>query len=82
MFRISKYSSTHGVSFLSGAYVPVDEYHCHHIIPLCKGGTNDFDNLCVLSDAEHKILHGKTPELLYNMYPRKKKRIKSLIEKL
>jgi len=82
MFRISKYSSTHGVSYLSGDYVPVEEYHCHHIKPLRKGGTNDFDNLCVLSNLEHLILHSATPERLCALYPRKKKRIQTLLEQL
>ena len=82
MFRISKYSSSKGVSYLSGEFVPVDEYHCHHIKPRHKGGTNDFDNLCVLSKSEHQILHGKAPEQLYKLYPKRKKRIKLLIEAL
>ena len=80
MFRISKYSSCRGISYLSGEYVPVDDYHCHHMKPLEKGGTNDFDNLCVLSETEHIILHSSTPERLYELLPQKKKRIKSLIE--
>jgi hypothetical protein len=82
MFRISKYSSVKGVSFLSGEYVPVDEYHCHHIKPVSKGGTLDFDNLCVLSELEHRILHSCNPEALYSIYPRKHKRIKFLIDAL
>jgi len=80
MFRISKYSSTKGISYLSGEYVPVWVYHCHHIKPREKGGTNDFDNLCVLSETEHNILHSSTPERLYEMFPKKHKRIKSLID--
>ena len=82
MFRISKYSSMKGVSYLSGNFVPVDEYHCHHIKPLSKGGTNDFDNLCVLSESEHLILHSSTPERIYSMFPRKIRRIKALIDSL
>lgn len=82
MFRISKYSSVKGVSYLSGKKVPVWEYHCHHIKPEGKGGTHDFDNLCVLSETEHQILHSNTPEQLYLLYPRKKKRIKTLVDAL
>ena len=82
MFRISKYSCSKGVSYLSGEHVPVNEYHCHHIKPVEKGGTNDFDNLCVLSEEEHKILHSNTPERLYSMFPRKIRRIKALIDAL
>ena len=82
LFRISKYSSVKGVSYLSGERVPVSEYHCHHITPLQKGGTNEFHNLCVLSETEHMILHSTTPERLYDLYPRKKKRTRVLIEAL
>jgi group II intron reverse transcriptase/maturase len=82
MFRISKFSSTKGVSYLSGNHVPVNEYHCHHIIPREKGGSSDFDNLCVLSEMEHLILHSNTPERLYSMFPRKIRRIKALIDAL
>ena len=82
LFRISKYSSTKGISYLSGEYVPVGQYHCHHIKPLKSGGTNDFNNLCVLSELEHTILHSTTPERLYDLFPKKKKRIKALIEAL
>lgn len=82
MFRISKYSSVKGISYLSGNFVPVEEYHCHHLTPLAKGGTNDFENLCVLSELEHRILHGSTPEQLYELYPKKKKRVRMLIDAL
>jgi hypothetical protein len=82
MFRISKYSCSKGVSYLSGEHVPVNEYHCHHIKPVEKGGTNDFCNLCVLSATEHRLLHSNTPERLYSMFPRKIRRIKALIDAL
>ena len=82
IFRISKYSSCKGVSYLSGEYVPVNEYHCHHIKPREKGGTHDFDNLCVMSETEHTILHSSDPSSLYLLYPKNRKRIKALIEKL
>jgi RNA-directed DNA polymerase len=82
MFRISKYSSVKGISYLSGNFVPVKEYHCHHIKPREKGGTHDFGNLCVLSEAEHMILHSKAPQQLCLMYPSKIKRIKALIDAL
>lgn len=82
MFRISKYSSVKGISYLSGEFVPVNEYHCHHIKPVRKGGKHDFDNLCVLSEMEHEILHSKNPSLLYERYPKREKRIRLLIDAL
>ncbi|MFI3228378.1 MAG: reverse transcriptase domain-containing protein [Clostridia bacterium] len=82
MFRVSKYSCTKGASYMTGLKVPVEEYHCHHIVPKYKGGTNDFDNLCVLSSAEHRMLHSKNAEILYEIYPKRKERIRKLIENL
>ncbi|MDR2559991.1 MAG: HNH endonuclease [Oscillospiraceae bacterium] len=82
MFRVSKYSSVKGISYLSGEFVPVEDYHCHHIIPKHKNGTHDFENLCVLSEAEHIILHSPTPERLYELYPKRKAKIKMLIKNL
>jgi len=79
MFRISKYSSVKGISYMSGEHVPVDEYHCHHIKPIWKGGAHDFSNLCVLSETEHNILNSSTPEKLYDMFPKRKNRIDFLI---
>ncbi len=79
MCRISKYSSMKGNNYLSGEFVPVEHYHCHHIKPKSKGGTNDFDNLCVLSELEHQLLHSSNPEQLYTLFPKKKKRIEMLI---
>jgi len=82
MLRISKYSAVKGVGYISGERVPIEEYHCHHIVPKNKGGANNFNNLCVLSEAEHTVLHSRTPEKLYELFPSKKKRIKSLIDNL
>lgn len=82
MFRVSKYSSMKGISYLSGEYVPVEDYHCHHIIPKYKNGTNDFDNLCVLSELEHTLLHSSNPEQLFELFPKKKAKIKKLIANL
>lgn len=82
MFRISKYSSMRGKSYLSGQFVPVEKYHCHHIKPLSKGGDNNFLNLCVLSEEEHRILHSKDPQRLYQMYPNRTGRVKFLIGSL
>jgi hypothetical protein len=82
MFRISKYSCSKGASYLSGQHVPVWDYHCHHIKPIKRGGTNDFENLCVLSETEHTILHSNSPERLYSIFPKKVRRIKALIDAL
>jgi len=34
-----------------------DSYQTHHIIPRCMGGTDDSDNLVVLTYKEHRVCH-------------------------
>lgn len=41
-------------------------YEKHHIVPKCKGGTNDPSNLCYLTAKEHYIAH----YLLHIIYPK------------
>ena len=41
----------------------------HHIIPKCVGGTNDKDNLVILTAREHFIAH----QLLVKIYPNEPK---------
>lgn len=36
---------------------PRDGYQKHHIIPRCIGGTNETDNLVVLTYKEHRVCH-------------------------
>lgn len=43
----------------------------HHIIPKCLGGTDDFDNLVVLTAEEHFVAH----QLLTKIYPNNEKLI-------
>jgi hypothetical protein len=46
--------------------VPLDE-NCqerHHIIPRSLGGTNDFDNLVIVTAREHYILHMLLPKFI------------------
>lgn len=40
-------------------------YETHHIIPRCMGGTNDEDNLVLLTIREHYVAH----KLLYRIHP-------------
>ena len=40
-----------------------DGYQTHHIIPRCMGGSDEPDNLVVLSYKEHRVCH----RLLINM---------------
>ena len=44
-FRVSLYSSHNGKGYLTGETIPVYGYHCHHVIPKSKGGTDALSTL-------------------------------------
>lgn len=48
-----------------------DGYQTHHIIPRCMGGTDDSDNLVVLTYKEHRICHRLLIEMTEGEYKHK-----------
>lgn len=55
--RISKYSMQQGLCAVTGAFLKVDEVHCHHKIPKYLGGTDSFDNLVIVHKWVHILIH-------------------------
>jgi hypothetical protein len=48
-----------------------DGYQTHHIIPRCMGGTDDLDNLVVLTYKEHRVCHRLLIEMTTGEYKHK-----------
>ena len=48
-----------------------DGYQTHHIMPRCMGGTDDSDNLVVLTYKEHRICHRLLIEMTEGEYKHK-----------
>ena len=48
-----------------------DSYQTHHIIPRCMGGTDDSDNLVVLTYKEHRVCHRLLIEMTEGEYKHK-----------
>ncbi|WP_326953626.1 HNH endonuclease signature motif containing protein [Aneurinibacillus migulanus] len=38
--------------------------HCHHVIPRELGGTDKYDNLRIVHEHVHKLIHATTPETI------------------
>lgn len=62
--RISLYAAQHGKCAVTGKELWIDEIHCHHKVPLRKGGTDRYDNLILLHDNVHKLIHATTLETI------------------
>jgi hypothetical protein len=55
--RLSRYSMKMGKCEVTGNFLYAHEVHCHHKIPLSFGGTDKFNNLCILNKDIHKLVH-------------------------
>ena len=57
--RISKYTSQYGKCAVLKTTLEYDEIHCHHKIPKHLGGTDKYENLIILHEDIHKLIHAK-----------------------
>lgn len=82
--RISKYSAQKGKCAVTGIYLKYQEIHCHHILPVKMGGTDKYDNLIILHEDIHKLIHAVEPALIekylaiYNLSNKQIKKLNNL----
>lgn len=63
--RLSLYSSQHGKCAVTGIpFKWAEEIHCHHIKARADGGTDKFDNLILVSEPIHKLIHATNLETI------------------
>ena len=61
--RIALFSAQSGKCAVTGReFVDANEIHCHHKVPKHKGGTDDYNNLVLVSKDIHKLIHANTKE--------------------
>lgn len=65
--RIILYLNKKGKSYITHKVVNIEDYNCHHKIPVSLGGTNEYINLVLLSKDEHILVHA-TDEEIINKY--------------
>ena len=42
---------------MSGEFLKVNQIDCHHKIPKCYGGNDSYENLIIVSDKIHILVH-------------------------
>ena len=62
--RISKYSGQRGRCALSQWFLTAGEIHCHHIIPVSQGGTDEFNNPIIVHEDIHRLVHATKRETI------------------
>ncbi len=59
--RIALFSAQSGKCAVTGQeFANTSEIHCHHKIPKHKGGTDNYDNLILVGDDIHELIHANT----------------------
>ena len=62
--RISLYAAQYGRCAVTGKELWLDEIHCHHKQPLCKGGTDKYMNLVIVHRDIHRLIHATDPNTI------------------
>lgn len=55
--RISLFSAQCGRCAITGIYLEPDNMHCHHKVPISKGGSDKYKNLIFLHKDIHILIH-------------------------
>ena len=62
--RLAKWISQKGKCAISKQFLGTD-FHCHHKIPVSKGGTDKTSNLIILHPDIHRLLHATKKETIH-----------------
>lgn len=62
--RISLYIAQYGKCAITGQVLHIDEIHCHHKTPISQGGSDSYENLIILHENVHRLLHATRIETI------------------
>ena len=79
--RISLYCAQYGKCAITGKKLEIGYIHCHHKLPKNMGGTDKYQNLILVSDEVHRLIHSTKFETV-SAYLSKLKLGKEQISKL
>ena len=55
--RISLYAAQYGKCAVTGQPLTPGDIHCHHKVPVSKGGSDEYANLVLVSKTVHMLIH-------------------------
>lgn len=63
--RISLFSAQKGKCAVTGMeFTSIEEIHCHHKTPRNQGGSDKYENLILVSDQVHRLIHANKMETI------------------
>lgn len=62
--RLALYCGQNGKCGVTGKTLEKDNIHCHHIIPRKSGGNDKYENLILVTNEIHILIHSKDQEII------------------
>jgi len=62
--RISLFAAQYGRCAVTGATLLPHDIYCHHKFPSEDGGTDEYDNLVLVTESVHTLIHATLPETI------------------
>ena len=79
--RISLFSAQYGKCAITGLELAFNEIHCHHKSPVNLGGTDAYNNLIIVHEDVHRLIHATETETI-DKYLNRLKLNKTMLDKL
>lgn len=62
--RLSLYSAQMGKCAVSGKVLSIGDIHCHHKVPRYLGGRDNYQNLVLVCEDVHHLIHATNPDII------------------
>ena len=77
--RILLYSAQKGMCAVTGEkFTSTDQIHCHHKLPRLQGGTDNYNNLILVTGTVHKLIHATKTDTIQKYLQACKPNLKKL----
>jgi len=62
--RLSLYSAQQGKCYVTGKKMEIRDIHCHHKTRIKDGGNDKYQNLVLVTEQTHRLIHATSPEIM------------------
>ena len=62
--KISLYAAQYGKCAVLGVVLDIDDIHCHHKLPKKLGGKDNYQNLIIVHQDVHRLIHATQPQTI------------------
>jgi group II intron reverse transcriptase/maturase len=62
--RLSLYSAQQGKCYITSQKMEIGDIHCHHKTPIKSGGNDRYQNLVLVTEQTHRLIHATASEVI------------------